>query len=78
LHHQQPPLTTTQSPLETEEYIEKQKQKEEGKAETEERKGSDRGKKYIPEEQPQLPPCFLSTATAHHLIAADTAISNRR
>jgi hypothetical protein len=47
LHHQQPPLTPTQSPLETEEYTEKQKQKqkEEGKAETEERKGSDRGKK---------------------------------
>jgi hypothetical protein len=51
LHHQQPPLTTTQSPLETEEYTEKQKQKEEGKAVTEERKGSDRGKKYIPEKK---------------------------
>jgi hypothetical protein len=28
------------------------------------------------EEQPQLPPCFLSTATAHHLTAADTATFN--
>jgi len=29
------------------------------------------------EEPPQLPLCFLSTATARHLTAADTAISNR-
>jgi hypothetical protein len=56
-------------------------QKEGGRlGEAEERKGSDRGKKKYTreEEQPQLPPCFLSTATAHHLTAADTAISNRR
>jgi hypothetical protein len=56
-------------------------QKEGGRlGEAEERKGSDRGKKIYTreEEQPQLLPCFLSTATAHHLTAADTAISNRR
>jgi len=54
--------------------------KEKGKPskEAEERKGSDREKIYTrEEEQPQLPLCFLSTATAHHLTAADTAISNR-
>jgi len=54
--------------------------KEKGKPskEAEERKGSDREKIYTREEdQPQLPLCFLSTATAHHLTAADTTISNR-
>jgi len=54
--------------------------KEKGKPskEAEERKGSDREKIYTrEEEQPQLPLCFLSIATAHHLTAADTAISNR-
>jgi hypothetical protein len=54
--------------------------KEKGKPskEAEERKGSDREKIYTrEEEQPQLPLCFLSTATAHHLTATDTAISNR-
>jgi hypothetical protein len=57
--------------------------------ETEERKGSQQRsgeeremteeeikKNTRAEEQPQLPPCFLSTATAHHLTAADTATFN--
>jgi hypothetical protein len=37
------------------------------------RTGSDIGRKknIREEEQPQLPPCFLSTATTHQLTAAD-------